>query len=107
MRCTRVLLEPQGKVSRRAPRRYFVGIASTVGCRRFANGAAGAGNWFGLRRFRRWSHDGIPIEQAAAAIAGEKLTFAELIPGLGTQAHPAAGALLVFRTGQARAASGG
>ncbi len=65
--------------------------------------AAGAGDGRGLRRFRRGSHGGIPVEDAAATIAGEQLAFAELVPHLGADAHATAQALLIIDAGEARA----
>ena len=46
----------------------------------------------------------IPVKKSGATVAGEQFAFAELIPCLGTDAHAAAGALLVFNEGNAGAA---
>jgi hypothetical protein len=69
-----------------------------------ADDAAGTGDCFRLGRFGGRGHGWIPIEQAAAAIAGEQFAFAKLIPGLRTNTHAAAGALLVVDAGEAGAA---
>jgi hypothetical protein len=45
-----------------------------------------------------------PSRAGAATIAGEQLTLAELVPGLGADAHAAAGALHVVYTGHGGAA---
>lgn len=68
--------------------------------------ATDAGDGLGLRRLGRGSHGGIPVENAAATIAGEQLAFAELVPHLGANAHAAAQTLLIIDAGQARASRG-
>jgi len=75
--------------------------------RGFADGAAGAGNGLRLGRFGSGRHGRVPVEQPAATVAGEQFALAQLVPGLGTHAHAAAGALLVFDAGQAGAAGAG
>ena len=52
-------------------------------------------------------HGRVPIEQAAATVAGEQLALAKLVPGLRANAHAAAGALLIINAGKAGAARGG
>ena len=54
--------------------------------------------------FRGRSHGRVPVEEAAATVAGEQLAFAELIPHLWADAHAAAGALLVIDAGETGAA---
>ncbi len=73
----------------------------------FAWGAAGSGNGFGLRRLGGRLHRRIPVEQAAATVAGEQLAVAKLVPGLRAHAHAAAGALLIFGAGDACTARSG
>ena len=84
-------------------RRYALGSGLSA----LAGGAAGAGDRLGLRSFGGGGHGGIPVEDAAATVAGEQLALAELVPGLRADAHAAAGALLIFGAGQAGAAGGG
>ena len=48
----------------------------------------------------------IPVKKSGATVAGEQFAFAELIPCLGSDAHAATGALLIFNTGNARASGG-
>jgi len=73
----------------------------------FAEGAAGSldGLWLGSFGSRR--HGWIPVKDAAATVAGEQLALAELVPGLGADAHAAAGTLLIFGASQAGATGGG
>ena len=52
-------------------------------------------------------HGGVPVEEAAATVAGEQFAFAELVPGLGADAHAAGGALLIFSAGEAGALGDG
>jgi len=64
----------------------------------------------GLGSFGRggeWSEGRVPVEQAAATVAGEQLAFAELVPDLRAHAHAASDALLVFNASQAGAARSG
>ena len=72
----------------------------------FAGGAAGAGDWLRLGSFGRRRHGGVPVNNAAATVAGEQLALAELIPHLGPDAHAAAHALLIVNAGEAGAARG-
>ena len=68
-------------------------------------GAAGTGDWLGLRRFGRGRHGWIPVKEPAATVAGEQLALAKLVPDLRAYAHAAAGALLIIgaRDGQCHA----
>src|SRR5580658_5542794 len=54
-----------------------------------------------------WGHGRVPVKEAAATVAGEQLAFAELIPHLWSNAHAAAGALLVVDAGETGAAGAG
>jgi len=85
----------------------MVSAASGSGFAGFARGAAGAGDCLRLRRFGCGDNRGVPIEQPAAAIAGEQLALAELIPGLRTDAHTAAGTLLILSQRDCGATRGG
>ena len=62
------------------------------------------GGVLGLGSLGGGSHGRVPIEQAAATVAGEELTFAELVPHLRADAHSAAGTLLIFGKGEAGSA---
>lgn len=68
-----------------------------------------AGSFFGGGGFGLGGlgHGGVVIEEAAAGVAGEELAGADLVPGLGSDAHAAGGALLVFGAGHGGAAMGG
>lgn len=74
---------------------------------RFWDTGARGGNVLGLRGFGGGGHGRVPVEQAAATIAGQQFAFAELVPHLGSDAHAATCALLVFRAGEAGAAGAG
>ena len=76
---------------------------SSVG---LAGGAAGAGRKFGLRGLGGGGHGRVPVEDAAATVAGEKFALTELIPHLGTNAHATTRALLIVDTRQSGAAGG-
>ena len=65
------------------------------------------GGVLGFRSFGSGRHGRVPVEQAAATVAGEKFALAELVPHLGADAHAAAGALLVIDAGDAGAARAG
>jgi len=73
----------------------------------FGDAGARGGGVLGLRLFRGGSHGRVPVEQAAATIAGEQFALAELVPRLGPDAHAAASALLIIYAGQAGAAGAG
>ncbi len=70
----------------------------------FAGCSACAGDGLGLRLFGRGSEGGIPVEDAAATVAGEQLAFAELVPHLRANTHAAAEALLIDDESEAGAA---
>lgn len=72
----------------------------------FAGGAASAGDWLGLGGFGRGGHGRVPIDNAAATVAGEQLALAKLVPDLRPDAHSAAHALLIVDAGEACSARG-
>ena len=49
---------------------------------------------------------GVPVEEAGATVAGKQFALAELVPGLGPDAHAATGALLIINAGNASASGG-
>lgn len=71
-----------------------------------AGGASSARRKFGLRGLGGGGHGRVPVEDAAATVAGEKFALAELIPHLGTNTHSATCALLIVDTRQSGAAGG-
>ncbi len=64
----------------------------------FAGGAAGAGDWLGLGGLGCGGHGRVPVDNAAATVAGKKLALTELIPYLGPDTHTASHALLIVDT---------
>lgn len=71
-----------------------------------AGSAACAGDWLWLGGFGCGRHGRVPVNDAAATVAGEQLAFAELIPHLGPDTHAAAYALLIVDAGQTGSAGG-
>jgi hypothetical protein len=82
-----------------------LGILLRFGLAGFTRSAAGAGNCFGLGCFGNGLHCRVPIDKAAAAVAGEQLALTKLVPGLRANAHAASGALLILGAGDSGAAS--
>jgi hypothetical protein len=82
-------------------------MGSGAGLVGFWDAGSGGGGVLGLGGFWSGGHGRVPVEEAAATVAGEQLAFAKLVPHLGADAHAAAGTLLIFREGEAGATGAG